>query len=110
MKKWFKGTLIATAVVGMVAVGCSSSGGGDTRTADTSGPVFTSPSNVSIPENTVYVTTLTATDASGPITFEITGGYDELKFRLDGDQLKFIIAPDYEKPDSAQKVDGSITV
>ncbi|MGB5964503.1 MAG: DUF1566 domain-containing protein [Sulfurimonadaceae bacterium] len=96
---WYKSTLAATAVVAMVAVGCSSSDGGDTTTSDTSGPVFTSPKDVNIDENTVYVTTLTAKDASLPITFEITGGYDMSKFQLGADnRLKFIVAPDAEIP------------
>ncbi len=66
-------------------------------------PVFTSDLNVNVDENTVYVTTLTATDASEPIVFEISTGYDARKFKIDlENQLKFIVAPDFELPDSNQ--------
>ncbi|MEM6468595.1 MAG: PQQ-dependent sugar dehydrogenase, partial [Planctomycetota bacterium] len=48
-------------------------------------PVFTSPSSVSVPENTTGVVTLTANDANQDVvTFSIVGGVDQGFFELSG--------------------------
>ncbi|MEM7315508.1 MAG: choice-of-anchor Q domain-containing protein, partial [Planctomycetota bacterium] len=65
-------------------------------------PVFTSSNNAVIPENTTAVQTLTATDADLPtqnISFSITGGVDASEFQIvNGSQLRFVNAPDFENP------------
>jgi len=63
-----------------------SDGGGDTAA-------------VSIPENTIAVTTVAATDIDSPtITYSIVGGSDAASFHIDGatGALSFIAAPDFE--------------
>ncbi|MBK5969233.1 MULTISPECIES: beta strand repeat-containing protein [Thiorhodovibrio] len=50
---------------------------------DGSGPVFTSSDAPSVVENTTDILTLSATDATGPVTFAITGGADQVLFTLD---------------------------
>ena len=103
MKKetWYKSALAATALVTMV--GCGSSSGSSDPVEDTAGPVFTSPTDVSMDENTVEVTTLEATDASAPVAFEMaSSGVDSLKFLVDSEnRLKFSVAPDHEAPGSS---------
>lgn len=68
-------------------------------------PVFTSPSELSVPENTTAVGNVTATDADLPaqtITYSITGGADAAKFGITaGGTLAFITAPDFESPTDA---------
>ena len=64
-------------------------------------PTITSSSAVSSPENTQSVHTLTATDADVPaqtVTFSVAGsGADNMKFQIaNGNELQFIIAPDFE--------------
>lgn len=68
-------------------------------------PVFTSPDQVNVAENTTAVTTLTATDADLPpqaISFSIAGGADQSKFMLTGgNMLSFKTPPDFEFPTDA---------
>ena len=59
--------------------------------------------DVSMPENSVEVTKVTASDADVPaqiLTFSISGGTDRALFKIDNSTgiLSFISAPDYEKP------------
>ena len=59
--------------------------------------------SVSIAENTLIVTSVTATDADLPgdtLTYDISGGVDAAKFTIDSNTgvLQFIAAPDYENP------------
>jgi hypothetical protein len=65
-------------------------------------PIFSSPSTISVPENTTTVTTVAATDKDLPtptLTYTITGGVDAGKFTLGaGNVLTFVTAPDYELP------------
>jgi len=66
-------------------------------------PVFTSPNTANVAENTTVVHTLTATDVDLPaqtILFSITGsGKDNAKFEIiGGNQVQFIIAPDFDNP------------
>ncbi|WP_020558677.1 cadherin domain-containing protein [Thiofilum flexile] len=66
----------------------TSNGGGDTA-------------NINVLENTIAVTTVTATDADNDVlTYTITGGADAAKFTLDPNTglLVFNTAPDYENP------------
>ncbi|MGD9856654.1 MAG: tandem-95 repeat protein [Planctomycetaceae bacterium] len=68
-------------------------------------PLITSPTTVTVAENSVSVQTLTATDADLPaqsLTFTLTGGADEARFTIvGGNQLQFVSAPDFEAPADA---------
>jgi serralysin len=69
-------------------------------------PVITSNSNISIPENTTAVTTVTATDSDLPaqtLTYSIVGGLDATKFSIVSTTglLTFITAPDFTTPTDA---------
>ena len=72
------------------------------RNIDEGTPVFTSADIQTIDENSLAVTTLTATDSDGDddaISYSLTGkGPDASAFRLTGDALAFIRAPDFEAP------------
>ncbi len=81
-------------------------------------PVITSPNTVAIDENTTDVLTVTATDADLPaqqITYAISGGDDAALFELvNGNELVFINAPDYENPldtggDNVYEVEVQVT-
>jgi hypothetical protein len=82
--------------------------GGDSRGAvhllflasTNTAPVFTSPAQVSVPENVANVQTVTAIDAEGqPITFQLAGGPDQSNFSITtGGALSFIPAPNFEAP------------
>jgi F0F1-type ATP synthase epsilon subunit len=88
-------------------------------------PVITSNGMLSIAENTVAVTTITATDADLPaqsLTYSISGGTDAALFSINPStgELTFITAPDFEVPTDAgidniynvtvQASDGELTV
>ncbi len=56
---------------------------------------------ISLPENTLAVTTVTATDANGDtLSYSISGGTDQSRFSIDAvtGVLSFVQAPDYENP------------
>ncbi|BFM07277.1 hypothetical protein R50071_24810 [Halioxenophilus aromaticivorans] len=64
-------------------------------------PVFTSPANFSVAENSATVTTLTTTDDDGDShTFSITGGDDAALFSVNSvtGELIFTSLPNYENP------------
>ncbi len=67
-------------------------------------PVFTSPANFSVPENSTAVGLIEVADADLPaqtVSISITGGagFDQLKFSLSpSGVLSFITAPDFEHP------------
>lgn len=65
-------------------------------------PVFTSPTNAVVPENTLPVMVVTATDADVPaqgINFSIVGGVDAARFNITADgTLAFKTPPDFEAP------------
>ena len=66
-------------------------------------PVFTSPAAFPVPENTMPVGIVVATDTDLPrqsITFSVTGGADSALFDIDAATglLAFITAPDFESP------------
>jgi hypothetical protein len=73
--------------------------------ANDNAPVVTSPTAVTIPENTTFVTTTTATDTDWPaqtVTFRLVSGADQAHFVLEGDnQLRFTTPPDFEQPADA---------
>jgi len=69
-------------------------------------PVVTSNANISLPENTLDVTTITATDAdlpTQPIQYILSGGADGQLFNLDSSsgKLSFVTAPSYNAPTDA---------
>jgi VCBS repeat-containing protein len=68
-------------------------------------PTITSSSAASVVENTMSVTTLTATDpdAGTTLTYSIVGGADASKFTINGStgELSFITAPNYALPTDA---------
>jgi hypothetical protein len=68
-------------------------------------PTITSPSNVSVPENSSTALTITVDDPDLPpqtMAFTITGGADAAKFTIASNgTLSFKAAPDYEAPDDA---------
>jgi hypothetical protein len=73
-------------------------------------PLFTSPSNVSVPENEVTVQTITASDEdlpAQPLTYAITGGADELTFAINPTSgvLVFLGGRDSESPTDANTDD-----
>jgi hypothetical protein len=68
-------------------------------------PVFTSPAQVSVPENTSTVLTVTATDAEAPpqiVSHAIVSGPDQARFNItSGGVLSFNTPPDFEAPADA---------
>jgi hypothetical protein len=74
-------------------------------TGTNTAPVFTSPAQVSVPENTTTVQTVTAIDAQAPpqtITYSIAGGADQSRFSItSGGVLSFITPPNFESPTDA---------
>ena len=65
-------------------------------------PAFTTQAAQAVAEDTTAVVTLEAPDPeSDPVTFAIAGGADRAQFTLDGAQLAFVTAPDYEAPADA---------
>ena len=74
--------------------------------AANAGPVFSSPTTVSVAENQTSVVTVTAADADSgdSVTgYSITGGADQSKFSINSSSgvLTFASAPDYESPQDA---------
>ncbi|MCE7989582.1 MAG: DUF642 domain-containing protein [Caldilinea sp. CFX5] len=68
--------------------------------------------DVSIPENTTVVTTVTAS-GTAPITYSIVGGADAAKFTIDPNTgvLRFVTPPDFENPtDSGGDNEYDVTV
>ena len=65
-------------------------------------PTFTSPADVSVPENSSPVITLAATDPElDTVVFSISGGADGALFQVSGlnnEELSFIATPDFELP------------
>jgi uncharacterized repeat protein (TIGR03803 family) len=69
-------------------------------------PVITSNNNIAIPENSLIVTHVTATDAdlpAQPLSYSITGGTDSSLFNINSStgELTFLAAPDFELPKDA---------
>ncbi len=85
------------------------SGGGSTPTTNTV-PAFSGPSSFAVPENRYAVATITANDPDGSdrITgYAIANGVDAARFEIDADDgaLRFIDAPDFERPTDPQSLD-----
>jgi hypothetical protein len=103
--------LVAVSFV-LAVTGCGGGGGSSSPAAtaailDTDGdgsnvdPVFNlSSSCFSVPENSLSVCTITATDADDDsLTFTLSGGSDASDLRLQADnKLVFVSPPDYESP------------
>ena len=68
-----------------------------------SAPIFSSPSSVSVEENSSgAIYTASADDPDGDtITFTISGGADAGRFSLTGDALAFAAPPDFDMPGDA---------
>jgi hypothetical protein len=68
--------------------------------ANDNAPVITTAATQTVTENTTFVAGLASTDAdtigTSPAVFSITGGADAAKFAIDGANLVFKAAPDYE--------------
>ncbi|MGQ7844439.1 cadherin domain-containing protein [Granulosicoccus sp. 3-233] len=67
-------------------------------------PVIDSENSFTVAENSVVITTVTASDADGDaLTYAIIGGSDAAMFTIDpvSGTLAFSTAPDYENPDDA---------
>jgi serralysin len=68
-------------------------------------PVFTSPAQVSVTENSTAAMTVTATDLDQPpqsVTFAIVGGADQARFNItSGGLLSFNAPPNFEAPTDA---------
>ena len=77
-------------------------------------PVFTSPDTVSVVENTLAVTTVTAADSDLPtqsISFSIVGGADQNMFSItSGGMLTFNSAPNFGTPADANGDNIYLTV
>ena len=89
--------------------GGGGSGGGSTPTTNTV-PAFSGPSSFAVPENRYAVATITANDPDGSdrITgYAIANGVDAARFEIDADDgaLRFIDAPDFERPTDLQSLD-----
>ncbi len=70
-------------------------------------PIFTSPSQVEVPERTTDVLSVTATDDDLPletITYSLVGGADQSLFTITPEgQLSFNSAPDFQNPTDADE-------
>ncbi|MEW8626650.1 MAG: cadherin domain-containing protein, partial [Candidatus Thiodiazotropha sp.] len=75
-------------------------------------PVFTSSANVSVQENNLTATTVTAADPDGhALSYSIVGGADAESFTIDPDTgvLNFHVAPNFEAP-ADSNLDGIYTL
>ncbi|BBI49701.1 hypothetical protein HORIV_21220 [Vreelandella olivaria] len=75
-------------------------------------PVFTTAATLAVPENSLSVTTLAATDVDNlKLFYSIQGGADSALFSLDANSgaLSFNTAPDFEVPTDHDK-DGTYEV
>ena len=70
--------------------------------ANDNSPVFSSSNSASVPENTLSIMTVSASDADSGSTigYSIVGGVDQAKFNINGSSgaLSFASAPDFESP------------
>ena len=97
--------LIITSLLFLVA--CDSS---QEQKKDTSKPVFTSKSKISIKENSKAVLTVETSDSSA-VTLAITGGDDKAKFTIGSKgKLSFKFAPDFESPTDKDKKNTYIII
>ena len=87
----------------LVLASCGGGGGGGQMGGGNSAPTFTSPSTVTVAENTAAAFfTAAATDADGDaLTFSIAGGADAALFQLAAGALSFRTPPDFEVPADA---------
>jgi len=100
--KFFSGNATSADQPQLVVTYSTNSSG--TNTTTNPPPVITSngggtAANITVPENTTAVTTVTASDAEGqPITYSILSGSDADKFSINAGTgiLTFVTAPDFE--------------
>jgi uncharacterized delta-60 repeat protein len=96
-----QGGNVAASVSGSTTVSITAVNDAPAITSDGSGATAT----VSVPENQLAVTTVTASDPDTGATqaFSIVGGADAAKFAIGGSSgaLRFVTAPDFEHPGSA---------
>src|SRR5688572_17740562 len=89
----------------LLAAGCGGGGGSQPRPGPSnSPPAFNVAGPVSVPENTVgTIFTALATDPDGDsLTFSLSGGADQARFRLTpAGALSFADPPDFENPADA---------
>lgn len=97
------------ALIAATLVGCSGGGGGSSRTAAptmqpaNSAPVIVSASAITVPENSsgVFYRISAADDDSDPLSYVISGGADADLFSIDGPDISFRVAPDFDAPADA---------
>ncbi|WP_226642756.1 cadherin repeat domain-containing protein [Microbulbifer variabilis] len=111
----FKRALCLSSII--VISACSGGGGGgggggsnddnsdsSSNSSSNSAPEFVSTTEVTFEENSSgTLLTLSASDADGDsISYSISGGEDQTRFLIDnGNQLRFVFAPDFENPADA---------
>ena len=91
---------LATALTGCGG-GASSNNGSSREAVVNQSPVFASPVDISVPENTLTLPAVKAVDADGDrMTYSIVGGDDADRFHLDSQtgELSFHTAPDFDAP------------
>jgi hypothetical protein len=84
--------------------GCGGAGTDAPAPSDTLAPVFISPANTVIPENTTVVSDVIATSATaGLVRYHLAGGVDQDHFQIDEHtgRLRFRKAPDFEQPEDS---------
>ena len=68
-------------------------------------PIFTTPSDVTVLENSTLAVVVQAVDMDQPpqlISYHISGGADQLLFTIDSSgEVSFVAAPDFESPQDA---------
>ncbi|WP_201353642.1 DUF1566 domain-containing protein [Hydrogenimonas urashimensis] len=98
---WLK-IMFATLAVAFT-VGCGGGGGGGGGSNPTPTPTleFSMSGDVTVQEKTTDVATFEVKNASGDVTYSIDGGADAAKFKISGNILSFVTAPDYGNPDDA---------
>ena len=90
-------------------VGCSGGGGGSSRPAApamqpaNTAPVIISASAITVPENSseVFYRISADDDDSDPLSYLISGGADADLFSIDGPDISFLNAPDFDAPADA---------
>ena len=98
---WMLLLLILIAALTACGGGTSSNEGPPSEVSPNQAPSFTSEANVSVPENTMTLIPVTASDADGdPITYRIMGGNDADQFHIDSQtgELSFKVVPDFDAP------------
>lgn len=100
--------LASASALSVFALTACSGGGGDLETPDSTpanaAPQITGATVISVDENTISVTTVSASDADGDtLSYAITGGADGNTFEINSNSgvLTFAESPDFETPSDA---------